>query len=250
MKRKTLIGIAAVVFLWTLLTQAPASLLYRWAKPRLTSFQLYGVDGRVADGSATGFNLNGRQIDEKIHWKLQPLWLLLGRVGFGVDGSGLLQLDGSVQEGLGGLRLHKISGGGDAKAIAGFVGYGFAPISGAVRLDNLSLHLSQGAPVSADGIVELHGLTWALGANPAPLGDFRATTTTQGDNILIKVESLAGPLDASGTITYMPKTKKYDTDLKLHPKENADPMLRNMLQMSGPPDPTGTFHLKRSATLL
>jgi hypothetical protein len=249
MKRNVLIGAGAVVFLWTLLTQAPAPVLYGWAKPRLTSFQLYGVDGKLGDGSATALSLNGRQIDERIHWRLQPLWLLLGRVGLGIEGGGLMQIKGGVQEGIGGLRLRNLNGNGDAKAIAGLVGYGFAPINGSLQFNDFSLRLSKGALSSADGVVELHGLSWSLGPNPAPLGDFRATANTQGDNITIKVESLAGPLDTNGSIIFTPSTKKYDTDLNLHPKENADPMLRNMLAMAGPADPSGTFHLKRSAML-
>ena len=250
MKRNVLIGIGAVVFFWTLLTQVPAALVYGWARPHLTGVQLFGVDGSLDSGSLTGLNLSDHPIDEKIRWQLHPLWLLAGRLGIGIDGSGLMQLTGGVQQGIGGLRLRKLNGSGDAKAIAGLVGYGFAPISGNIRFDDLSLRLSKGVPVSADGVVELHGLAWALGANPATLGDFRATASTQGNNILIKVESLAGPLDANGTITFDPGSKKYDSDLKLHPKDGADPMLKNMLQMSGPADATGTFHLKRSATLL
>ena len=250
MKRSVLIGLGAAVFLWTLVTQAPAATLYGWVRPHLTAFTLYGVDGQLADGEATGFAVNGREIDEKLHWHFQPLWLLLGRVGLGIEGSGLVQLTGGLQTGLGGLRLRKLKGSGDAKAIAGLVGYGFAPIGGNARLDDFSLRMSKGVPVSADGVVELHGLAWAMGPNPAPLGDFRATATTQGDNILIKVESLGGPMDANGTITFTPKTQKYDSDLKVHPKDNADPMLRNLLQMSGqPPDATGTYHLKRSGAL-
>ncbi|MFX8633180.1 hypothetical protein ABTM26_19530, partial [Acinetobacter baumannii] len=77
MKRKVLIGVAAVVFLWTLLTQAPAAMVYGWVRPKLGAFQLYGVDGHLGEGSASGFSLNGRQIDEKLQWRLQPLWLLL-----------------------------------------------------------------------------------------------------------------------------------------------------------------------------
>jgi general secretion pathway protein N len=246
MKRSALIGIAAVVFLWTLLTHAPAPLLYKWVQPKLTSFALYGVDGQIAEGQASGFSINGRPVDERVQWQFQPLWLLLGRLSAHVDGSGLMQGTGSVQQGIGGLRVRSMQGSGDIKSLASLAGVGFAPLDGNAKFDIGSLRVSHGVPVSAEGSVELHGVAWALGPNPVPLGDFRATATTQNDAILIKIDPLGGPMEASGTVTFTPKTQKYDSDLKLHPKDNADPMLRNLLQTMGQPDPTGAFHLKRS----
>jgi len=248
-KRQVLFGVAVAVFLWTLVTQAPASLVYRWIGPHMPSLRLFGVDGRLADGSASGFAIGDRNIDERLGWSLQPWWLPLGRVAAHVTGSGALQAEGSLQFGLGGLRLRSLHGSGDAKAIAGLVGYGFAPLAGAAQFDIASLQLKGNRPLAAEADVQLHGLAWALTQNPVPLGDFRATATTQADSILVKIVSLSGPLDADGDVKYTTADGRYEVQLKLKPKDNAEPALKNMLQSLGAPDSGGAYHLHQDGTL-
>jgi hypothetical protein len=249
MKRGLLIGLVAVVFVWTLLVHAPAALVYGWIKARVAAVELYGVDGQLGSGTAEGFSVNGRTIDERVKWDFQPWWLPLGRVAFHVEGTGLSQLNGGIQVGLGGLRLRGLQGNSDIKGLAGLVGYGFTPVNGAAQVDIALLQLKNGAPVAANGTVDVHGLSWALSQNPVALGDFRATATTESDMIVIKIESPSGPLETSGDIKLTTKDNRYDVDLQLKPKGNPDPVLRNLLESLGPTDPKGFYHLRRGGTL-
>ncbi|MBU7008936.1 hypothetical protein, partial [Phosphitispora fastidiosa] len=92
----------------------------------------------------------------------------------------------------------------------------------------------------ASGTAELRSLSFALGPNPTPLGDFKATISTvpgaagtsAAPSIKVLIETLAGPLDAGGEV-HLQADRSYDYDLQIKAKDNADPALRNMLQAGG-----------------
>lgn len=257
MKRRNLVLAGVLVFAWTLLMHAPAANLYGWFAPKGAQLQLYGLDGELAEGRAQALGLNGRPILQSLHWRFQPWWLPLLRAAFQVSGGGGdLGVDGRVSLVFGGVNLANTRLTGGIKALLAAAGFPFVPIDGQARLDLDSLKLRQGFPQSASGSAEVHGLAWALGKAPMPLGDFKAvisterpTTGTSGvDTIKLVISTLSGPLDASGEV-HLLADRNYDYDLQVKARDNADPTLRNLLQTLGQPDVSGYYHLRNRGKL-
>lgn len=259
MKARTLILIGVLVFAWTLLLTAPAANLYAWFAPKAAAVQLYGLEGSLDQGKVQTVGINGRPLLQNLRWDFQPWWLPLLRASFHVDGGGQdLNLKGRVALVFGGVNIASAQGGGGVKALAAIAGFPFVPIDGQARFDIGSLKLRKGFPTSVAGTAELHSLASTLGKDPLPLGDFKATLSNQpppagtsgNDSIKIVIETLGGPLDASGEVHVL-ADRSYDYDLQVKAKDNADPNLRNMLQGGslGQPDTRGYYHLRNRGTL-
>jgi len=258
MKTRTLILIGVLVFAWAVLVNAPAASVYAWLAPKASPLQLYGLEGSVAEGRVQTLESGGRPLLQNLQWTFQPWWLPLLRASFHVEGGGQdLNLKGRFAWVFGGINITG-TGTGSIKALATASGFPFVPIDGQASFDFDSLKLRKGFPKSADGFVELHGVAFTLGKDPLALGDFKATIgsakpaagSTGDDYIKIVIETLAGPLDASGEV-HMQTDRSYDYDLQLKAKDNADPALRNMLQSGGvgQPDAKGYYHLRSRGSL-
>ncbi len=259
MKARTLILIGVLVFVWTLLLNAPAGTLYAWFAPKASAVQLYGLEGSLEQGKVQTLGINGRPLLQNLRWDFQPWWLPLLRASFHVDGgSQELSLKGRVALVFGGINIGGAQGAGGVKALAAVAGFPFVPVDGQARFDIDSLKLRQGFPTAVSGTVELHSLAFTLGKDPMPLGDFKATLSTQppaagtsgNDSIKVVIETLSGPLDASGEV-HLQADRSYDYDLQVKAKDNADPNLRNMLQAGGlgQPDTRGYYHLRNRGSL-
>jgi len=259
MKARTLILIGALVFIWTLLMNAPAGSLYAWFAPKASAVQLYGLEGSLDQGKLQSLGLNGRPLLQNLRWQFQPWWLPLLRASFHVEGGSQdLNLKGRVALVFGGLNLASTQGGGGIKALAAVAGFPFVPVDGQASFNIDSLKLRDGFPASASGTAELHGLAFTLGKDPMPLGDFKITISTQPppagtsgkDSIKLVIETLSGPLDASGEV-HIQADRSYDYDIQVKAKDNADPNLRSMLQGGGlgQPDTRGYYHLRNRGNL-
>lgn len=251
MKRHWLILIVLLVFVGTLIAQAPAPLIARLVQPKNGPPLLYGADGTLAQGSAAGINLSGRLFNESLRWQFQPWWLALGRVAFHIAGTGTVAADGGVQLTFGGLHLKNFSADGGLKDLAGAGGFAFVPADGRVKLQLAALRISDGLPRSAEGQLDILSLRWTLARTPVQLGSFRAQLKNDGDAIVADISSTDGPLNASGTARLLPATRRYELDLTLQPKAQgaADQPLSQLLHGLGAPDPQGKYHLRTSGPL-
>jgi hypothetical protein len=258
-KVRTLILIGALVFLWTALLHAPAATLYAWFGPKASPVQLYGLEGSLDQGKVQSLGLNGRPLLQNLRWSFQPWWLPLLRASFHVASSSSdLSLKGRAAFVIGGIDLANAEGGGTLKPLLGLAGYAFLPVDGLLHFQLDSLKLRHGFPAAAQGSAELHSLSFALGTNATPLGDFKAVLSTQkpatgtatADAIRIVVSTLGGPLDLSGEV-HVQADHSYDYDLQLKAKPGADQNLANLLQGGGlgQPDPNGYYHLRNRGQL-
>jgi len=250
--RRLLILAGALVLVLSLLFKAPAALIYGLLLPkdRALPVQLYGVDGSLLSGRVAGVVLNGRTLLADLHWKLKPLALLAGRASLTLNtGKEPILLDGSVSRSvLGSLRLSDLRLNSALRPLAAAIGYPFIPVDGQIGLELDSLSATGTRITAAEGSAQLVGLVWALGANPAPLGDFRADLVTEGDDIVVRLASVSGPLELDGEARLLPD-QSYTTDIRIKPKPEAPPMVQNMLRQLGQPDPQGFYRLRRSGTL-
>jgi hypothetical protein len=239
--------VGGITFLIFALVYMPATLLYGWVRPHLSGVQLYGLRGVVVHGHVDGFSTGGRPVAEAVDWQLHPWWLLLGRAGARLEGSGPVAMAATVRSSFDGQRvsLGDVKGQGRVAALAQLVGIPLVPVDGIVDLDLKHVSLLHGLPTAADGTADAHGLVWKFAATPLTLGDFHATAATEKDAIVTQIASVAGPLQADGNVRFDPKNHGYDVDLKVKTKPGAPPELQQLLQALGRPDPGGYFHIRQ-----
>ncbi len=247
--RRKLLLLAALVFGLTLISRTPAALLYSAFKPKDSRLQLHGLQGLWSEGALSGISLNGRLVAQDLRWQLQPLQLLLGRVALRITGGGqIATLEGSVANGLGGLRLSDFRFAGAIKSLAASAGYAFVPVDGRAGGEIEKLIVSKGALNFAEGSIDLKNLAWTLAREPLLLGDFHADIKTAPEAITATISSPAGPLEASGFAMLAPD-QSYDVDILLKPKPGSSEMLLNYLKTLGSPDPQGFYHLRQRGKL-
>lgn len=249
MKTRGLLLIAALVFFYTLITHAPAATLYAWFTPKgaVPVVQLYGLQGTLASGSVSGISIKGRPAVQDLRWNLRPLWLLLGRADFHVEGGGTaLTIDGGLSLLLtGGINLHDMEVSGLLKPLLTAIGQPYLPVDGRAQLQVETLKLRKGLPTAAEGVLNLQGLAWTLARDPLLLGDFQAVVSPQAQGTGAVVTTVGGPMDVSGE-GQLSLDQSYDLHLQLKAKAGANPMILNLLHSLGQPDVQGYYHLRRS----
>ncbi|MDB5986315.1 MAG: type secretion system protein [Nevskia sp.] len=247
-KRRHLIIVGIVAFAWTLLMHAPAANLYGWFAPKNSPTQLVGIEGSLGEGRLAGITSGGRPLLQALHWRLQPLWLLLLRASFQVDTGAPIALRGRI--GVTPLATHVATAhiSGSLKALLGAAGIGYVPIDGIADGDIDQLTLKHGIPTSAQASLQLRGLNWTLAKPALQLGDFRTDISNDGDTIVAKIQSTAGPMDAQG-LAHLNSDGSYDSDIRMKAKADADEMTQNLLHSIGQPDAQGYYHAKTRGQL-
>lgn len=247
MKRSHLITAGALAFVLALLVHAPAGALYAWLAPKAATIELYGVDGTLLHGSVAGVGVQGRAAWQSLRWDLHPLALLTARILADIDTSTPAVVRARVSLAPWGTTLGNLRASGSVRTLLGAMGT-VLPIEGQVSADLKSLRLKSGKPKSADGVIDIEGLSWTLAKDPVVLGNFRGTASTDAGKITLKIESISGNVDANGTID-LDADQAYTVDLRIKVKPGAPPMVQNLVQSLGAPDSTGTYHVLRKGTL-
>ena len=250
MKPLSLLICGLAAFGCMLVLRAPAASVYTWLGPKQDSAaELFGLQGSIAEGRLSAVAVGGHLVARDLHWAFRPLWLPLLRLSFEIDGGGApLNVSSRVDLKPAGIGLAGTEIGGPLKPLLGNAGLAYVPVDGYAQIKLRSLELQNAFPVAAAGTVEVHGLAWTLARNPLPLGDFRATISTDKDVILAHIEPVSGPIDASGDVHLM-QDRSYDYDLQIKARGQADPVLQNMLQSLGKPDVQGYYRLRNRGSL-
>ncbi|WP_028079509.1 type II secretion system protein N [Solimonas soli] len=245
-RRTPYVLVGTLVFLASVVLLAPAATLYGWLKPRLgdARFELSGVSGTLRDGSVAAVLVGGRPLVDKLHWRLSLGELLLARIGADFDSRGTFLLDGHVSKGFNTLRAHDLTLSAPAKPLLAAIGQPFAPLDGQARLELAQLKLLGGWPSDAAGTLRIEGLAWTLAKEPIVLGDYEATFSRDGNDIVALVHTLGGALEVNGDARAK-ADHSYELHLQLRPKADAPPLLPNLLRSLGAPDPQGYYHLRR-----
>lgn len=248
MKPRHLLIAGVLAFVVALFVQAPAATLYGWiagSSPTLP-VRLYGIEGSVFSGRAQRAMRGTQPLLDDLSWRLQPWTLPLGRATYHLrtDEPPLL-VDGKLAVGLGGPRVSDLKANAELRTLAAAAGQAFVPLAGQVGLELEQLRLRDGWPAAAEGRVQLIGLSWALGREPVPLGDYELALSTEDGEIVAAVSTLAGVLEASGSGRVKPD-RSYELSLQLRPRADAPPLVANLLRPLGRPDAQGYYRLQRS----
>lgn len=251
MKKRWLFTLAGAAFLLTLVLHAPAALLLGGAPDPKKPGQarLHGVYGTLSEGGFAAMSVNNRPVLRSGRWTLHPAWLALLRIAVdfeaGEDAVVRARVSRSV---FGTLKLSNLNSAGSVKALLQMAGQPPLPIEGQARLDLPLLRLDKGAPVEADGSIEVESLVWTLAKDPLPLGSFNAALSTDDKGVTVNFGSGPGPLELGGT-ALLGTDRAYDVNLQLRPRPDATEALLSLLRSLGPPDPQGWYHLRRKGTL-
>lgn len=250
MKLRWYIAIAVIVFIGSLITQAPAATLYAWFKPKApTSVQLFGLQGTVKHGQAAGLSINNRPLLNHLEWTLQPWRLSLGQVAFHLESRSENTIKSNLARSpFGVTRINDTQGVVGIKALLTAIGQPYLPLDGQADLQLKSVRLKGNQIRSADGRIEIHNLAWTLAQEPMLLGDLAANIRTENGTILVKIEPLSGALEITGTAKLSPD-QKYEAQIQLRAKPNAPALVNNLLSSIGPADAQGWHHIRRQGQL-
>jgi general secretion pathway protein N len=239
-------GLAGLLF--CLFAFTPAPLLYHWLREDWgPQVQAFGLSGNLWRGQAASLNLAGIGLDS-VEWRWRPQALLLGRISHRVQAqSAGGSLQAVVSSPLLGktLRLKALEGSLPVEQIGPALRLPVLPFTGTLQVGLERLHLRQGRPWLAEGVLEFRNLGFSFSTPPATLGDYRAELSTAQQAIQIALSSTGGQLEASGT-GQVTREGQYQLDLKLRPRAAAPPAVLSLLQPLGRPDAEGWYHLRRN----
>lgn len=248
MKSRYLVGAGVIAFLLAFVAQTPMPVLWGWVAPKESRLELFGLQGTLLAGSVAGIGLQGRAAWQELRWTLHPLSLITGRVVADVDTTTPAVVRSRVVVAPWGTSLSDVRASGSIRTLLGAFGQGFLPIEGQMGADLKSLDLKGGKPTGADGTLDVEGLAWTLAKDPVVLGNFRATATTEDSKIVLKIESISGPLDVRGT-AHLDQEQSYTLDLKVKVKPGATSMVQSLVQSLGRPDSQGFYTISRKGKL-
>lgn len=251
MKLRWYLALGIAAFVGGIVTLAPVATLRAWLKPKNApaTIDAYGLEGTIGEGHFTALTVGGRTVASDLHWKFRPLWLLLARAAFHIDGGGQAPLDGQLSfTPLGGVNVSDLRATMGARMLLTALGQPYLPIDGQTGLELQSLKLRGGQVRSAEGRVQARNLAWTLAKDPVALGDFEAVITTEKGDVLAKIQSLAGALEANGEAR-LGQDQSYEAHLQLRPKADAGPLLHNLISSIGQPDAQGWYHVRQQGKL-
>jgi hypothetical protein len=248
MKTSRLIVAGAIAFVLALIVQAPVPVLYSWFAPKEAKLELYGLQGSLLHGSVAGIGMQGKPAWQELHWTLHPLHLLTGRLVADVETTTPAAVRSRVVMAPWGTGLSGVKASGGLRPLLGAIGQGYLPVEGQLTADFTSLDLHNTTPTYADGTLTVEGLSWTLAKDPVVLGNYRATATTQDNQIVLKIESVSGPLEVSGSAN-LEQDQAYTLDLRVKLKPGASSMVQTLVQSLGQPDAQGYYHVQRKGKL-
>ena len=237
MQSRTLLAVAGVAFVVSLLATAPASLVASRLPPGVL---LEDPSGSVFRGQARDLNVNGDALGE-LRWSWRPLTLLHGAFGYHIELKGRDgHLAGDVAAGLGGrLLLNDVTLDLPLAALSGATGTigGEGRLSGEIR----EARLKHGWPWRLDATLLVADLKPAMASVPIGSYEVRFAPSVNGaiDGVVVgAVKDAKAPLSVEGMLTLKPD-RTYTLEGSVTPKPDAPKELLPVLSMLGPADPRG-----------
>jgi hypothetical protein len=228
--------VLALVLIVSLVSTAPARLL--GALLPTESVVMQGFRGTLWQGSASRVLLQvgpGYLHLGAVEWSLRPLSLLLLSPHLEIESRwGRQFLAGEV--------IVRGARDFDASFAAELVRH-FAPVGldGTVSAQFAGLRLRDGLPHSADGRLVWQQAAWLSPVGPRPLGTYAVDLQqTPGEMLVGSVQTVSGPVDASGSVELTGSA--YRVDILLASEGAFEPELRQALSLMATPR-GDAFHL-------
>lgn len=236
-QRALLLAVAIMAALTIAVVTAPARLLALLVEP--DSLLLSGFRGTVWNGSAARAALvtpAGPLQLGAVRWTLQPLSLLTLSPRVEINTRwGRQHVSMLVQQRADGLELRDVDAALDARLVSQF-----APValSGRVEMQFSELDIAAGVLVNAKGRALWRDGAWPGSNGVKPLGSYVATLQTYGDgSIAVSIETLAGPVQAQGTVNL--RGLAYVLDVTINAEAGLDRELEQALSLVAVPSENG-----------
>jgi len=222
----------------------PARVAYRWFLPDTISFA--GISGSVWNGSAREAYAQGIYVRD-LNWRMQPLALLTGRIGFSfaaspqsgfMDGKVKLGFDGQItfEELTTSMTLQ------DLEPVIGLPG-----LSGTANAKFPRLVLNDGLPTAAEGVVEVANLVLPK-LYRGSVGGYRAEFFTQDTGVMASVEDTDGVIDIAGSLR-LATDRSYEFVAQIAPKNDTPESVRRQMQFLGSANERGQHELRLEGRL-
>lgn len=231
-------------YLASLLAQLPAASLQPALAVRLPGLTAASLGGTPFDGVAHGLHWAGRGI-ERLRWRWQPQQLLRGRLAFRLrvdETASATEMQTLARLGWGGrVELLELRGRLSLPRALELAGVAPPPLNARLRLQLPRVEMQGRQPRAASGRVLIDGLHTAFGRT-LQLGDFVLDLHTEDDSIAGVLRDRDGPLGVDGALV-LNADGSYRFDARLRPQPQADPQVRQALQLLGRPNADGEWKL-------
>lgn len=243
-----LLGLLA--YLVMLVLTVPARQAYRWL-PHTPGAgpALYGLEGTLWSAHADTAMLGARDLGG-LQWRVNPLWLPLGRlrVAWTLTGPGATG-QGVVQTGIaGGMHLPSVALTVPMPTLQGWFPALPVTLAGTLKAQLRDLALKDGHVQGVGGTLvwEQAAVEWT---EPVPLGTLAlALAPGPGDSIQGTLKDRGGPLRVQGTVS-LSNNGALQFDATVVPRADASPGVVRALRMLGAPDAGGQTHIRWSGRL-
>lgn len=238
---KVFVWLALAVFCVTLVSNLPASLVWRQVKPNLPAkVQLQGVTGSLWQGQVANMQVEG--IDQgALRWDWRPAAMLKAQLALDLDWRPRnSQVYATLRVGLGTVVLEQVNGRLDARSMAAVNKAPFI-LTGDWLLDIPELRLKDfERVVYAEGRIAWQNAGGGL-PEPLALGHLTAQLSSDNDWLLMTLADQDGPLGLQGSAKWRP-AQALQLDTRLKARAQADAGLAEGLKLLGRPDAEGWVH--------
>jgi general secretion pathway protein N len=236
-----------VAYLVFALVTLPASVIVdRVQSPGVT---IAGVDGTVWNGSAEVVRIGATHLGS-LTWKLHalPLLTLRGKADIKLSRTnGFAQ--GTVAVSNERIQLSALTASLPIDALPPEVAPG--GWSGSINAKLAELTLANGWPISADGTMDIVGLTGPA-RRPTNLGSYQVqfpAESTAADALVGRIKDIAGPIQIAGTVQLKATDRSYLLEGLVATKPDAPADFTKSLEFLGPPDAQGRRQFSLSGTM-
>lgn len=242
--RARLIVLGLLTLLVGLVVLFPARIAYQWFAP--ADAALSGINGTVWSGRARHADFGGIYLRD-LRWRLKPLAIFRGGIGFGLEGSpapGSLSANAVIGFG-GSLALRDINGTVPLQAIDRAANMPGLQGRMTVRMERLVLE--DGLPVAADGEILISQLLAPL-VHRSPIGGYRIEVFTQNSGVMATIEDTDGVVDLAGSLQ-VSSDRNYTFIGLVAPKATTPGKLRQQMQFLGTANERGQYELRLEGSL-
>jgi general secretion pathway protein N len=239
-----LIKAGLLVFVIALVVSFPARVAYRWFAP--AEFVASGISGSIWSGRAAEASAAGNYFRD-LNWNIRLLDLLTAKLGYAVESklsSGFVE--GNIAVGFGGtLRATDVRATlplASLQSVSGIAG-----MRGSATANFSRLEFVNGMPKSAQGVVEISGLTVPL-VSSDPIGGFKAEFFSQESGIAGSLEDTNAVIDLAGSLQ-LTADGGYQLVAQLSATDQTPAAIRQQLQFLGPANDRGQHELRLEGKL-
>lgn len=245
MKLQTrLLTIGLVTLVVGLLVFFPARVAYRWFLPDTIS--IAGISGSVWSGSAREAYANGIYVRD-LEWRMQPLALLSGGIGFAIEASPQTGfINSNIKLGFGGLiSFDELTASLPLQVLES--SFGIPGLRGTANIQFTRLVVDDGLPIKADGAIDVTDLVIPT-LYRGSIGGYRAELFTQDTGVMASVEDADGVIDVAGSLRLL-ADRNYEFIAQIAPKNDTPESVRRQMQFLGSANDRGQHELRLEGRL-